>query len=331
VGRAIGCRPVIEIDRANGGNVGDCVLLCGSPKERDFSNNPRLPLVLRDRLRRQPSPIELFNPRGQDFANLDSVRRLGGLLRLCLDPTGVITDKVRHAIGQHARQTLDRWADDVHTLLMSGSADPDIVDYVKHWMRRQPPRAGLIWPSHIPCIELLYGLVHWMPELYDDPEGQIYLEVFTRQLSAAEQVSGFKAQVVVDDADPNLERNSVGHLLMYFPAPIADGTAKVDEELMDSFPRDRLSVLSIHQSKGLEFPLVIVDVGSDSFAAIIGRMRSSASRATQIRPITWRICCATTTRWASPEVWRWSGLSMTSIDSSLWPSAVRRTCCCSWT
>jgi DNA helicase-2/ATP-dependent DNA helicase PcrA len=37
----------------------------------------------------------------------------------------------------------------------------------------------------------------------------------------------------------------------------------VDEELIESFPRDRLNVLSIHQSKGLEFPLTIVDVGSD--------------------------------------------------------------------
>jgi DNA helicase II / ATP-dependent DNA helicase PcrA len=39
--------------------------------------------------------------------------------------------------------------------------------------------------------------------------------------------------------------------------------SKVNEDLMDAFPRDRLSVLSIHQAKGLEFPLTIVDVGSD--------------------------------------------------------------------
>ena len=32
---------------------------------------------------------------------------------------------------------------------------------------------------------------------------------------------------------------------------------------IQSFPRDKLSILSIHQSKGLEFPLVIIDVGSD--------------------------------------------------------------------
>jgi len=89
------------------------------------------------------------------------------------------------------------------------------------------------------------------------------LEVFTRQLGAAEQVSGFKARVVHDPANPKLSLTSVAHLLLYFLAPIAEGTAKVDEELIDAFPRDRLNILSIHQSKGLEFPLVIVDVGSD--------------------------------------------------------------------
>lgn len=102
-----------------------------------------------------------------------------------------------------------------------------------------------------------------MEELYDDPEGQIYLEVFARQLSAAEQVSNFKARVVTDLDNKDLSDKSVAHLLLYFLAPIASGSAKVDEELIESFPRDRLNVLSIHQSKGLEFPMVIVDVGSD--------------------------------------------------------------------
>ncbi|MFM7868153.1 MAG: DNA helicase UvrD, partial [Planctomycetaceae bacterium] len=39
--------------------------------------------------------------------------------------------------------------------------------------------------------------------------------------------------------------------------------ATVDETLFDTQPADSLSILSIHQSKGLEFPLVIVDIGSD--------------------------------------------------------------------
>jgi DNA helicase-2/ATP-dependent DNA helicase PcrA len=45
--------------------------------------------------------------------------------------------------------------------------------------------------------------------------------------------------------------------------PIASGTEGVSEDLIETFPRNRLSVLSIHQAKGLEFPMVIVDIGSD--------------------------------------------------------------------
>ena len=32
---------------------------------------------------------------------------------------------------------------------------------------------------------------------------------------------------------------------------------------MPSVPRDRLNIMTIHQAKGLEFPLVIVDIASD--------------------------------------------------------------------
>ena len=44
--------------------------------------------------------------------------------------------------------------------------------------------------------------------------------------------------------------------------PISSGGVKVNETQYETLPEDRINVLSIHQSKGLEFPLVIVDVGS---------------------------------------------------------------------
>ena len=37
---------------------------------------------------------------------------------------------------------------------------------------------------------------------------------------------------------------------------------QVDEDIIPSVPRDRLQLMTIHQAKGLQFPLVIVDVGS---------------------------------------------------------------------
>ena len=44
--------------------------------------------------------------------------------------------------------------------------------------------------------------------------------------------------------------------------PLSTGGVSIDESLLETLPDDRVNVLSIHQSKGLEFPLVIVDVGS---------------------------------------------------------------------
>jgi DNA helicase-2/ATP-dependent DNA helicase PcrA len=67
----------------------------------------------------------------------------------------------------------------------------------------------------------------------------------------------------MDPSNQGLSDASVKELLRDFLAPIAGGVVGVNEELMETFPRDRLSVLSVHQAKGLEFPLTIVDVGSD--------------------------------------------------------------------
>jgi DNA helicase-2/ATP-dependent DNA helicase PcrA len=44
--------------------------------------------------------------------------------------------------------------------------------------------------------------------------------------------------------------------------PIASGGVQIDENLFEVIPSNRFNIMSIHQAKGLEFPLVIVDVGS---------------------------------------------------------------------
>jgi len=257
----------IQVDKKTGGDVGDCALLCSSPQEWNSSGEKeRLPLRLKTALADLPSKIEVFNPRGQDFSAIPIVRRLGGLLLMCLDSNGDAEDKAAKGLGQEVIAVFQDWATETTNWLKPGKAPKGLIDFVNRWGKRDPGRPGYRWPKNTPCIDLLYALIHWLPELHDDPEGQVYLEVFARQLGAAEQVSGYKARVITgppgeDGIDHALI--SVGHLLLYFLAPIASGTAKVDEELIESFPRDRLNVLSIHQSKGLEFPLTIVDVGSD--------------------------------------------------------------------
>ncbi len=254
----------IKIDKKKGGDVGDCALLCSSPQEYGGGNpaKERLPLLIKRELQALNPIIPVFNPRGQDLASIPSVELLGGLLLECLDPGGPVQSTTR-GLSNEIQATFNVWRGNTITWLESDKKLKPLLDFAIKWADRDPGRSGYRWPKSTPCIELLYALIHWLPELHDDPEGQVYLEVFTRQLGAAEQVSGFKARVVTDPANQKLSDSSVGHLLLYFLAPIASGAAGVDEELIETFPRDRLNVLSIHQSKGLEFPLVIVDVGSD--------------------------------------------------------------------
>ena len=47
--------------------------------------------------------------------------------------------------------------------------------------------------------------------------------------------------------------------------PIASGAIDIDDDMFDVSLDDNINIMSIHQSKGLEFDVVIVDVGSDIF------------------------------------------------------------------
>ena len=244
---------------SSGGDIGDCALLCSSPAEFSASNRPRLPLLLRQELSTQNPPILVFNPRGEDISTIDIVERFGGLLLECLDPGGVLEAQT-NGISRDAQAVFTRWRQQAINFAQGASA---LLSYALGWANRDPGRKGYEWPKSTTAIELIYGLVHYLPELHDDPEGQVYLEVFTRQLGACEQHGKFDGRIITDPANQGLSDASVKELLRDFLAPIAEGVVGVNEELMDTFPRDRLSILSIHQSKGLEFPLTIVDVGSD--------------------------------------------------------------------
>jgi DNA helicase-2/ATP-dependent DNA helicase PcrA len=246
----------------SGGDVGDCALLCSSPAEFSAADRPRLPLLLRQELAALGPPIAVFNPRGEDAATVDVVERFGGLLLECLDPGGVLSGQTS-GVSQAAQTVFARWRQQAINFAQGASAPAGLLNYAQGWANRNPGRNGFVWPKSTTAIELIYGLVHFLPELHDDPEGQVYLEVFTRQLGACQQVGKFDGRVVTDPANQGLSDASVKELLRDFLAPIAEGVVEVNEELMETFPRDRLSILSIHQSKGLEFPLTIVDVGSD--------------------------------------------------------------------
>jgi DNA helicase-2/ATP-dependent DNA helicase PcrA len=249
----------------NGGDVGDCAFLCSSPRELASNGRPRLPLLLRQELAAAKPAIKLFNPRGEDLTSTTSVALLGGLLLEAIDP-GARVESLGAKSLFSSIDTFTEWRTAARAYLPT--AVPGLRNWINSWASRRPPK-GSRWPRSVPTLDLLYGIVHYFQELYDDPEGQIAVEIFTRQLSAADQVGSFRGRVLYDSSAPvdqwgyTLPDRSVIELLRNFLGPIAAGVIGINEELIQTFPRDRLSVLSVHQAKGLEFPLVIVDVGSD--------------------------------------------------------------------
>lgn len=92
--------------------------------------------------------------------------------------------------------------------------------------------------------------------------GLVYLEAITRTINQASLFSNFGGQIIFDPNDPRAEP-SIREALWNIFMPIATGAIEINEDLLETLPSDRLNIMSIHQAKGLEFPLVIVDVGSD--------------------------------------------------------------------
>lgn len=252
------------------GTVGDCALLCSSPREFSFSGDARLPLLLRNELSAQSPPIRVFNPRGQDLASLTDVQSLCGLVLECIDPQSQVQGSITK-LPQTVIQTLNEWRQAAQSYI-STNPKPRIqgwprqprtlADFVKAWQSRQQQR-GKSWEKRVGLVQLVYKLVTWIPNLQDDIEGLVYLEAVARTMTEASRFSDFSSEIVRDPKNPGLEAASIRDAIWNILVPLASGAVEIDEDLLDTLPGDRLNILSVHQSKGLEFPLVIVDVGSD--------------------------------------------------------------------
>lgn len=263
------------VKNADGGSIGDSVLLCASPREYGSNGRERLPLLLRRELSKLPSPIEVFNPRGEEFARIESVQRLCGLMlecikpELCTQPIGLPPalsatfedwrSAARSFVSTHPAAPAPAVQREPRPYGRAAAADYSLSRFVQAWQSRAAGRHGR-WPREVPLTHLLYQLVAWLPEFQDDPEGLVYLEVITRAITQAARYSAYSAAIWRDE--PHASRSIRAAVWDVF-VPLASGVVDINEDLIEVLPRDRLSILSIHQAKGLEFPLTIVDVGSD--------------------------------------------------------------------
>ncbi len=257
-----GNRYTIEID-PQGGSPADVALLCSSPREFDGQGNPRLPRLLREELSQLSPLVQIFNPRGQNLELIPDVQRLCGLILECIDPHGRVQNNTR--LPQIVQNIFNAWRCEAVNYINTNPPphNPSLSQFVRAWQRRNPlgRRHGRIDPE-VSLISLVYKLVTWIPSMQNDIEGLVYLEAITRTINQAGLFGNFGGQIIFDPSDPRAEP-SIREALWNIFMPIATGAIEINEDLLETLPSDRLNIMSIHQAKGLEFPLVIVDVGSD--------------------------------------------------------------------
>jgi DNA helicase II / ATP-dependent DNA helicase PcrA len=262
-----------EITLSQDGNLGDVILLSHSVEEARYNrprgNNPasidqRFPGLLRHALNQRGK--HLFNPRGLALRVIPNVQLLLGLLLLCVDPDHSGTDDVFPT--NEARHFLMLWRQAASAFIQANPQPNDNVGlpgFVAQWQDAAQGSVQNEFPRDWPVLELLFKLISWIPEFQEDPEHQVWLEAITRIVGSVGMASAYGMQLLQNTAGLNqgqhvrLSRQSV---IRDAILPIAENEVEVDEDILPSVPRDRLQVMTIHQAKGLEFPLVIVDVGS---------------------------------------------------------------------
>jgi len=245
-------------------DFGDAVVLGHTVNEyaSSFMGKPpraRFPRLLREHLAQAGTSV--FNPRGRALRDIPEVGVLLGLIAECIDPNATIQASM--LLRSEAVRYLADWRAAARTFLGSNPAPSQphgLPEFVAAWQARTP-QGAMVWPDEWPILELCFKLICWFPLFQDDPEGQIYLEAITRTIAQAATFSSYGSTIV--HGRPPHDENSARSAIRDILAPIAEGAIEVDEDIMPSVPRDRLTFMTIHQAKGLEFPLVIVDVSSD--------------------------------------------------------------------
>ena len=255
---------VIELDKD--GSIEDIAFLTYSPKELTRSGRT-FPFLLKKHLGRLRYPIDVFNPRGQDLQNIDCVAVFCGLMLECIDPNSKY-QRTNEKIPISASRDMSLWRKKANSYMNDVNPEPhspvSLERFVTHWQIRHPFSSDnskeMAWPKKAPLMELAYKLVTWIPELQEDDEGVVYLKAITQTITQTSFFNKYSANI--DFSSPEAEKESIDEALLNIFVPIATGGVQIDENLFEVIPSNRFNIMSIHQSKGLEFPLVIVDVGS---------------------------------------------------------------------
>ena len=217
------------------GNNPSIVLLNNSPREITAYNKKRLPFFIRESLSYKDEEVTVFNPRGQNIETTELVSIICGLILIYVDSKGDYPEKLEN-IPPHTNKTLRLWRKNALEYI----SDNDFIINQEQ--------------TSINMMNLLNDISNQLEDkIKENSENMIYNEIIHDTI---EQTSNAISE------DGILTNNQIlSHILI----PIATGAVNIDDDMFDFDIYENVNVMSIHQSKGLEFDVVIVDVGSDIY------------------------------------------------------------------
>lgn len=246
---------IINMDEKNG-SPGDIALLCSSPLEQDYKGNSRLPFLLKDGLSKFNPQIGIFNPRGQHLGRIPLIELICGLLLECIDPEAETQKKLK--IPRNAVFRFKKWRYKALNYMDHPDNSGKVRIFIDTWKYElNQENKGM----EVPMVDIISKIIKLMPEIHDDAE-LAYIEVITKAITQTGLFSDFKANIILGQ-NHEINNDSVIEAIWNIFVPIALGAVSIDLDILEDIPKNRMNIMSIHQAKGLEFPIVIVDVGSD--------------------------------------------------------------------
>lgn len=258
------------LERGESGSADDFVLLMNSTSyfrkssSKDNALKPCLPQYIHECFEKSGSGICEFNPRGTNIYDDEHMMILCGIILTCLDPDAAIQNDAK--LEDSVKSTFNMWRKVAKDFIDSSPVyeGASLKEYVDCWIHGVPyPRGGKWDKKEVGIIDLINNVCTWIPPLRNDAEKLVYLQALTDAVSKSVLIKNREMNLRFE-AGSSIKKQSVKDLYFTILAPFARGTLEVDEELFFSVQmKDRFNIMTIHQSKGLEFPITIVDVGSN--------------------------------------------------------------------
>lgn len=245
------------------GSISDFIILCNSPEEFGSpikfgdEDKKRMPYHVRECM--QNHGMEVSNLRGQSLQNIDGVELICGLTLCCIDPDSYYYDRyvAKYYVSKYVSGVFNRWRKKAEKFLEKNSKT-SLKICVEDWKRLLSGKQK----KHVTVTNIIYSLLPWVTFLYNNSNGVAYLQAILKTVENSSYLNSFGGKIAFSKNGGATE-GSIRSVLRDIFVPIASGKIKIDEKLTNGISDDKLNIMSIHQAKGLEFPITIVDISSE--------------------------------------------------------------------